>query len=691
MERLEGIDSKLNPNQYGFRKERSTDAALHQLISRLEDTFFKGDFTLGIFLDIEGTFDNISFSAIEFALERFGTNWGVIRWISNMLRSRTLTISIGEATLRRHINHGCPQGGVLSPLLWNLVIDELLWIFRNQLGYLQAYADDLTLLEKGSDLTVIWQQAQHSLNLLERWATHKGLKFSHLKTVLILFTNKRKWTVPAPLTLYNKDLKLSKNTKYLGVVLDSKLSWRPHIDSRISYATICLLQCKRIVGGTWGISPAKMMWVYTSIIRPILAYASLVWINAINRKAIVSKLNKLQGLACRIIASAYPSTPTAALEAIMALSPLDLYLKETAILTARRLKRDNLWCPINERHRRENTCSHRWICETEMDLIPNLSMPADDQTPELVWDLPCEIEILAKEEAIESARNTTADVVCFTDGSLADGRAGAGLVIYGFDPGGQTSFCLGGMATVFQCEVFALQKLSELLLSSKLQDKDITIFSDSQAAIKALKGTRFFHKSVKQCHSLLTELNSKNRVQLCWIPGHHGVEGNETADQRAKAGGKLEICAPETIIPISATTCRNAVRDKIHSDHSIKWSNMSTCRQSREALPRIDGRLSREILSLDRSTIRLIIQVITGHGNLNKHNYLTGKSATPLCPKCEENPETSEHYVGKCPAYDLKRLLHFGKTDLTLCEILQNGEITNLTRYLKDTGRLLQF
>ena len=118
---------------------------------------------------------------------------------------------------------------------------------------------------------------------------------------------------------------------------------------------------------------------------------------------------------------------------------------------------------------------------------------------------------------------------------------------------------------------------------------------------------------------------------------------------------------------------------------------MSTCRQSREAPPRIDGRLSREILSLDRSTIRLFIQVTTGHRNLNKHNYLTGKSATPLCPKCEEYPETSEHYVGKCPAYDLKTLLHLGKTDLTLCEILQNGEIKNLTRYLKNTEWLLQF
>ena len=59
-------------------------------------------------------------------------------------------------------------------------------------------------------------------------------------------------------------LKLSKEARLLGVTLDSKLTWKPHIIPITRKATTALLQCRQIVGKTWGIKPSMMKWIYTA-------------------------------------------------------------------------------------------------------------------------------------------------------------------------------------------------------------------------------------------------------------------------------------------------------------------------------------------------------------------------------------------------------------------------------------------
>jgi hypothetical protein len=64
--------------------------------------------------------------------------------------------------------------------------------------------------------------------------------------------------------------------KYLGVILDKKLDWKAHLENRMRKACIAYWQCRRAVGKTKGISPKVVAWLYTSVVRHILSYASLV-------------------------------------------------------------------------------------------------------------------------------------------------------------------------------------------------------------------------------------------------------------------------------------------------------------------------------------------------------------------------------------------------------------------------------
>ena len=111
-----------------------------------------GNYSLAIFLDIQGAFDNVSFDAISESLREAEVDWGLARWISNMLRSRSTEVEWAGAKKTINLSKGCPQGGVLSPLLWNITIGGLLRLMDNTPAYVQAYADDFVILFQGSDL-----------------------------------------------------------------------------------------------------------------------------------------------------------------------------------------------------------------------------------------------------------------------------------------------------------------------------------------------------------------------------------------------------------------------------------------------------------------------------------------------------------------------------------------------------------
>ena len=129
----------LHKNQHAYQAGKSTESALHHVVARIERAISKKQFALGIFMDIEGAFDNAPFVAIKNALQERGVKSSLIRWVSNMLRTRHASASLCGESVDVLVSRGCPQGGVLSPLLWNLVIDSLLWKLEKLMSYSQAY------------------------------------------------------------------------------------------------------------------------------------------------------------------------------------------------------------------------------------------------------------------------------------------------------------------------------------------------------------------------------------------------------------------------------------------------------------------------------------------------------------------------------------------------------------------------
>ena len=91
------IYSNLSKKQYGFKRGSSTIAAVHKLVKKFEFAILNHGMALGTLRDIEGAFDNVSFDAIERALDSKCKSAEVNQWIRYMIHNRQTTGSCGTS------------------------------------------------------------------------------------------------------------------------------------------------------------------------------------------------------------------------------------------------------------------------------------------------------------------------------------------------------------------------------------------------------------------------------------------------------------------------------------------------------------------------------------------------------------------------------------------------------------------
>jgi len=138
----------IRPNGRSMPKLRSTDTALYHLKSLIKDSLTHKEVAICAFLDIQGAFDNISHEAVNASLERRGLDATTSRWIKSLLASRRAMTTIGGQSSTVSTTRGCPQGGVLSPLLWSPLVDELLERLTRRGILFQGYANDIVIIAK---------------------------------------------------------------------------------------------------------------------------------------------------------------------------------------------------------------------------------------------------------------------------------------------------------------------------------------------------------------------------------------------------------------------------------------------------------------------------------------------------------------------------------------------------------------
>ena len=277
-------------------------------------------------------------------------------------------------------------------------------------------------------------------------------------------------------------------------------------------------------------------------------------------------------------------------------------------------------------------------------------------------------------------------LIWFTDGSRTDLGTGSG--IYGQKPNKSYSFSLGKFASVFQTEIYAILQCAYENIRRAYRNKRILIFSDSQAALRALSGPKVTSRLVEECQEALYALATLNEVTLVWVPGHQGILGNEMADKLARQASATPLLGPEPALGIPKCLAREAIKGWTEYQHSNTWKTTPGCRHGKLFIGRPCKRKADDLLKLGRHQLKMAVAILTGHAPVREHLRIMGLfSGDPSCRFCGMETETVQHITCCCEALARKRYNIFGKL-FAIPKDISTASIKDLCLFIRDTGLL---
>ena len=313
--------------QFGFRPEHSTNTALITLIDKISCALNDGETVLGVFLDFSKAFDCVNHEILLAKLEHYGIRGNALKWFHSYLTGRQQYVCYdGVNSTHRGIVCGVPQGSILGPVLFLLYINDLANV--SDILYSILFADDSNVFISGKNIEHMINTMNGELAKLMIWLECNRLSLNIKKTHYMLFSTK-KCSVPDHINITIKGIKVGQvdHTKFLGVIIDSKLSWDYHINyikNKISKAIGLICKARKYV------NKACLVTLYYSFLYPYLNYCIEVWGSAAQYR--LQPLVLLHKRVIRILTSAGYRDHTAPLfKQLKIMTIYELYLFRTGL------------------------------------------------------------------------------------------------------------------------------------------------------------------------------------------------------------------------------------------------------------------------------------------------------------------------------------------------------------------------
>ena len=268
-------NESLFEHQYGFRPGRSCEHALLNAQSSILHNLGKKKIALLLLLDYSKAFDVIDHQTLLKKLEHYGIRGTALKWFKSYLSDRVQYVSLnGASSTMRPILHGVPQGSILGPLLFVIYINDLPGI--SKISQFILYADDANIIITGSNLQEIFEKTNVLTKALINWVHANGLSLNVKKTCYMIFSRRRldPSQINQNVQIDGTVIERKAETRFLGVIVDEKLSWASHIKA-------IKMKMSRFIGILHKIKhkiPIKArVQVYHSFVQSHLNFCSLIW------------------------------------------------------------------------------------------------------------------------------------------------------------------------------------------------------------------------------------------------------------------------------------------------------------------------------------------------------------------------------------------------------------------------------
>ena len=198
----------------------------------------------------------------------------------------------------------------------------------------------------------------------------------------------------------------------------------------------------------------------------------------------------------------------------------------------------------------------------------------------------------------------------------------------------------------------------------------ITIHIDSQAAIKALSSTVIYTKSVHSTLTTLNKLSSFCPVSLVWTPAHTGIAGNELADHLANQGSDIRPEGPIPFAPVTHTQVKNILSTTLRAIHFNRLEHFKDLNNTQQKLMiKLFHDSHNKLRFTSLTDLRILTHLFTGHSYLRQHQFRIKNEQTLVCRYCDEQEETVEHILARCPALTTARSDILGEQQIKVSEI----------------------
>lgn len=324
-------EGSLSPRQYGFRRGKSTTDAIKEVmkvaISANSGPVQNRDICAVVTIDVKNAFNSAPWNLIDDALQRSCAPPYLVKLLRSYMSDRVLKLDQQENSLDFPVMCGVPQGSVLGPTLWNLFYDNILKSPVPGNVRLVAFADDVSIVATAHTAALLEEAINPVLENINQWMTLNGLAMAPEKTECVILTSKHAYSSPQ-LSIEGITVPIKRSIRYLGVYLDTRMSFVAHAETVAAGARKAAVALGRLMPNVGGPSQAKRN-LLMSVVHSRLLYGAAVWADSIGGvKKAEGSLQQAQRIAALRVARCYRTVSDVAALVLARIPPISLLAQE---------------------------------------------------------------------------------------------------------------------------------------------------------------------------------------------------------------------------------------------------------------------------------------------------------------------------------------------------------------------------
>ena len=467
----------------------------------------------------------------------------------------------------------------------------------------------------------------------------------------------------------DKKISWKSEATFLGIIFDSKLTWKKHIDKIVDRCKKRLNIMRCLTGQSWGCGKETLMLFYRCAIRSVMEFGCEAFDSASESQK--QRLEKIQYSALKTACGAMVGTSLAALQIECGDPPLDIRRKMLITNLATKTKiipnhptKDVFVPPRGQEGVKWRWFFHRKVKEAEhpaakrtaalnkivdkfnpVPLTPSLTPPwklipplFNEGLVGLKKDDPSIVQ-----RAKELIATYTDSRHMYTDASKIDNVAAVGIYIPEKDM--KIAKRVTNDVSIYTAELTAIKCGLEWMAQPDGPHK-IALFTDSYSSMISLKNSANAQKSalVESVLTLASNLSKEGKtITLIWVPSHVGIRGNEMADCLAKEATKhpeIEIEIMPEIFDIKRT-----IRRELLNEWQTRWDSAQESRHYWSLEKKVSNKI--KFKTTNRKKEVIISRLRLGKCRLKQNLKRMNLHETGLCETCGTE-ETIEHWLLHC-------------------------------------------